>query len=77
MCGHCGCGEQEHEHEHADGTRHSHSHSHSHTHAPTTLVELQTRVLAKNDAIAGSDRSTRQGARSDPRQEGPRGAWTD
>jgi hydrogenase nickel incorporation protein HypB len=52
MCGHCGCGEQEHEHERADGTRHSHSH----TPAPTTLVELQTRVLAKNDAIAARNR---------------------
>ena len=59
MCGHCGCGEpdHEHEHEHADGTRHSHSHTHSHTHAPTTLVELQTRVLAKNDAIAARNRA--------------------
>jgi hydrogenase nickel incorporation protein HypB len=61
MCGHCGCGEpdreHEHEHEHADGTRHSHSHGHSHSHAPTTLVELQTRVLAKNDAIAARNRA--------------------
>jgi hydrogenase nickel incorporation protein HypB len=61
MCGHCGCGEpdHEHEHEHADGTRHSnsHSHTHSHTHAPTRLVELQTRVLAKNDAIAARNRA--------------------
>jgi hydrogenase nickel incorporation protein HypB len=59
MCGHCGCGEpdREHEHEHADSTRHSHSHGHSHSHAPTTLVELQTRVLAKNDAIAARNRA--------------------
>jgi hydrogenase nickel incorporation protein HypB len=51
MCGHCGCGEHEHEHVHADGTRHSHAH------APTTIVELQTRVLAKNDALAARNRA--------------------
>jgi hydrogenase nickel incorporation protein HypB len=51
MCGHCGCGEHEHEHVHADGTRHNH------THAPTTIVELQTRVLAKNDALAARNRA--------------------
>jgi hydrogenase nickel incorporation protein HypB len=53
MCGHCGCGEpahdHEHEHVHADGTRHSH--------APTTLIELQTRVLARNDALAARNRA--------------------
>jgi hydrogenase nickel incorporation protein HypB len=60
MCGHCGCGEQE--HVHADGTRHSHAHHHEthhhheHDHA-TTLVELQTRVLAKNDALAARNRA--------------------
>jgi hydrogenase nickel incorporation protein HypB len=51
MCGHCGCGEHEHEHVHADGTRHNH------THAPATIVELQTRVLAKNDALAARNRA--------------------
>ena len=51
MCGHCGCGEA-HEHVHADGTRHSHAHDH-----PTTLVELQTRILAKNDALAARNRA--------------------
>ena len=62
MCGHCGCGEQE--HVHADGTRHSHAHDHDHTHDhghehghATTLVELQTRVLAKNDALAVRNRA--------------------
>ena len=57
MCGHCGCGETD-EHVHADGTRHSHPHDHHHTHDhATTLVELQTRVLAKNDALAARNRA--------------------
>jgi hydrogenase nickel incorporation protein HypB len=51
MCGHCGCGET-HEHVHADGTRHSHAHDH-----PATIVELQTRILAKNDALAARNRA--------------------
>ncbi len=50
MCGHCGCGETEHVHE--DGTRHSHSHEHS-----GTVVELHTRILAKNDALAARNRA--------------------
>jgi hydrogenase nickel incorporation protein HypB len=54
MCGHCGCGE--HEHVHADGTRHSHARHHDHDH-PATLVELQTRILAKNDALAARNRA--------------------
>jgi hydrogenase nickel incorporation protein HypB len=60
MCGHCGCGqpEQEHEHVHADGTRHSHPHDHDHEHEhPTTIVELHTRILAKNDALAARNRA--------------------
>jgi hydrogenase nickel incorporation protein HypB len=55
MCGHCGCGEK-HEHVHADGTRHSHAHHDDHDH-PATLVELQTRILAKNDALAARNRA--------------------
>ena len=55
MCGHCGCGDV-HEHVHADGTRHSHPHHHEHEHA-TTLVELQTRILAKNDSLAARNRA--------------------
>jgi hydrogenase nickel incorporation protein HypB len=58
MCGHCGCGQPEHEHVHADGTRHSHAHDHDHPHEhATTLIELQTRVLAKNDALAARNRA--------------------
>ena len=56
MCGHCGCGQPEHEHVHADGTRHSHPHNHDHDH-PTTVVELHTRILAKNDALAARNRA--------------------
>ena len=67
MCGHCGCGDTAdvivgsagHEHVHADGTRHSHPHSHTHhQHAEgATLVELQTRILAKNDSMAARNRA--------------------
>jgi hydrogenase nickel incorporation protein HypB len=51
MCGHCGCGETE-EHVHADGTRHSHAHDHA-----ATIVELHTRILAKNDTLAARNRA--------------------
>ncbi len=59
----------EHEHVHADGTRHSHSHGHDHehgrdhTHGPSELnsvgsiVTLEARVLAKNDALAARNRA--------------------
>jgi hydrogenase nickel incorporation protein HypB len=58
MCGHCGCGQPdtEHEHVHADGTRHSHPHQHDHEHH-TTIIELNTRILAKNDALAARNRA--------------------
>jgi hydrogenase nickel incorporation protein HypB len=48
---------------HADGTRHSHAHEHAHhhheatTHEATTVVELHTRILAKNDALAARNRA--------------------
>jgi hydrogenase nickel incorporation protein HypB len=61
MCGHCGCGDtkaapphDEHEHVHADGTRHSHAHHH---HEGATIIELQTRILAKNDSFAAKNRA--------------------
>jgi hydrogenase nickel incorporation protein HypB len=55
----------EHEHVHADGTRHSHAHDRGHHHhqadhhqpGETTLVELQTRILAKNDTLAARNRA--------------------
>ena len=39
-------------HVHADGTAHSHSHGHA-----TTTVDLETRILAKNDALAERNRA--------------------
>ncbi|WP_218042723.1 hydrogenase nickel incorporation protein HypB [Steroidobacter gossypii] len=60
-----------HEHVHADGTRHSHpphrlhpgshhlhdhTHDHSHDHGSSTVVEIETRILAKNDALASANR---------------------
>jgi hydrogenase nickel incorporation protein HypB len=48
---------------HADGTRHSHSHGdHDHVHehqnrAPDAVVELEARILAKNDASAAKNRA--------------------
>ena len=60
MCGHCGCGSavhSEHEHVHADGTRHNHAHHHDHHHGQATVIELETRILAKNDALAARNRA--------------------
>jgi hydrogenase nickel incorporation protein HypB len=59
MCGHCGCGKTNdpHEHVHADGTRHSHDHGHDHGHPATTVVDLEARILAKNDALAARNRA--------------------
>jgi hydrogenase nickel incorporation protein HypB len=51
---------QYHEHVHADGTRHRHVHGHAahgHTHAHGPVIELETRILAKNDALAERNRA--------------------
>ena len=55
MCDVCGCDSPEvHEHVHADGTRHSHAHGeHHHRHE---TVPLETRIVAKNDALADANR---------------------
>ena len=45
--------EHSHEHVHADGTRH--------THPPGDVVALETRILAKNDALAATNRAWFQG----------------
>jgi hydrogenase nickel incorporation protein HypB len=46
-----------HDHEHHDG-EHDHSHSHHHQHrGPDAVVELETRILAKNDALAAKNRA--------------------
>jgi len=62
----------EHEHVHGNGTGHSHSHDHGHDHHHDhghdhdhdhghshgeTLVKLETRILAKNDALAAKNRA--------------------
>lgn len=52
-----------HDHVHSDGTRHSHSHDeiHEHRHDSTSpeseTIALQTRILAKNDALAQKNRA--------------------
>jgi hydrogenase nickel incorporation protein HypB len=58
-----------HDHVHADGTRHHHAHddghhdhghSHDHDHEPRStndVVALETRILAKNDALAAKNRA--------------------
>jgi len=58
-------------HVHADGTRHSHGHAHDHGHRHhdhdhghdhhhhehAAVIELETRILAKNDALAARNRA--------------------
>lgn len=54
-----------HGHEHAHDHDHSHGHGHVHDHAqggdephgPGELIELEARILAKNDALAGRNRA--------------------
>jgi hydrogenase nickel incorporation protein HypB len=68
-CGHAtGDDAGQHDHVHADGTRHSHGHVHDHPHhhhhahhgseaAGASVIELETRILAKNDALAAQNRA--------------------
>jgi len=57
----------QHEHVHADGTRHSHpphrlhpgslpARSHGHEPGASTIIDIETRILAKNDALASANR---------------------
>jgi hydrogenase nickel incorporation protein HypB len=53
---------EEHEHVHADGTRHRHSHAHGHGHShghpgDTAVIDVEARVLARNDALAARNRA--------------------
>jgi len=52
---------QEHVHVHADGTAHVHQHGHDdvdhHHYAATTTVDLNARILARNDRIAERNRA--------------------
>ena len=47
-----------HDHAHPHSHDHAHQHSHPHEHAPSssTVVELEARILAKNDALAQKNR---------------------
>jgi hydrogenase nickel incorporation protein HypB len=47
----------EHAHEHGHEHEHEHPHAHEHAHAHATTIDLETRVLAKNDAIADRNRA--------------------
>lgn len=57
--------EHTHEHVHADGTRHSHSHADDDDHSGKlrhedpagSVIELETRILARNDALAAKNRA--------------------
>ncbi len=44
-------------HEHHDHDHHDHDHHHDHHHPHTQTVDLETRVLAKNDALAAQNRA--------------------
>jgi hydrogenase nickel incorporation protein HypB len=48
-------GHHHHDHDHAHS--HEHDHAHGHGHAPDAIVELEARVLAKNDALAAKNRA--------------------
>lgn len=57
MCAICGC-DDHHEHVHADGTRHSHSHAHDEHHEHDHRhIDLEARILAKNDGLADANAS--------------------
>ena len=66
MCATCGCGDgmtaaiidgsHPHHHDHAHVHGHAHPHDHAHPHPATTLVDLEARILAKNDALAQKNR---------------------
>jgi hydrogenase nickel incorporation protein HypB len=55
------CHSHDHDHDHSHGHDHGHSHDHDHSHDhghPTdAVVELETRILAKNDALAAKNRA--------------------
>lgn len=75
MCETCGCGSDAmaitnletgkridlglHEHVHADGTRHVHTHDHDHS--QTSVIELNARILEKNDRAAERNRAWLRG----------------
>ena len=48
--------EHDHDHDHFHNHDHDHAHDHGHSHGET-LVTLETRILAKNDALAAKNRA--------------------
>jgi hydrogenase nickel incorporation protein HypB len=45
-------------HDHAHGTDHDHAHGHAHSHGPAvSTLEIETRVLEKNDLLAARNRA--------------------
>ena len=62
MCATCGCSTGAkatvggHEHEHGHDHEYGHDHEHGHAHV-TTTIDLEARVLAKNDALAARNRA--------------------
>ena len=61
MCAICGCGDTAHDHDHEhDHHGHSHDHHHTHDHAHPhphgAVIEIEARILAKNDALAQKNR---------------------
>lgn len=55
MCATCGCG-MSHDHEHGDGGHHHHHH-HEHDSSAARTISLEQQILAKNDHLAGHNRS--------------------
>jgi hydrogenase nickel incorporation protein HypB len=65
MCATCGCGDdgavitltgdEHHHHDHPHTHEHDHPHEHGHQHTET--ISLEQKVLAKNDQLAGRNRS--------------------
>ena len=47
----------DHDHDHDHHHDHDHPHDHSHDHGAAKLVDLETKVLAKNDALAAQNRA--------------------
>ena len=66
MCATCGCGSDEvrvdgvvphdHDHDHGHGHGHGHDHGHGHEDLRTHTVDLEQRVLARNDELADDNR---------------------
>jgi hydrogenase nickel incorporation protein HypB len=54
--GHAHAHDHPHPHDHDHPDPHAHDHDHAHPHPATTLVDLEARILAKNDALAQKNR---------------------